>query len=123
MEVREICQSEKLRTMPFPVDFNWCLLLADDPPEYNKLYLIPALGFLGGYVVCTQGAYPDIHQAAYLAASLCCVGALTGLSSQSTSRVGKYLGFFIRVHFHRECIMVRSHQGEKRKRCLSGGIK
>ncbi len=60
----------------------------DDPPEYNKLYLIPALAFLGGYGACLTGSYPDIHQAAYLAASLCCVGALTGLSSQTTSRIG-----------------------------------
>ena len=64
-------------------------VLTDDPPEYNKLYLIPGLACLGGYLACTQGNYPDIHQAAYLAASLCCVGALTGLSSQSTSRIGK----------------------------------
>lgn len=32
--------------------------------------------------------FPEIHQMAYLASSLCCVGALAGLSSQSTSRVG-----------------------------------
>lgn len=64
----------------------------DDPPEFNYLYAIPALTFLGGYGACNLGDYPDIHQMAYLAASLCCVGALTGLSSQSTSRVGNALG-------------------------------
>merc|ERR1712012_855506 len=53
----------------------------DDPPEYNYLYGIPAAGFLGGYALAAQGNYPDIHQMTYLAASLCCVGALTGLSS------------------------------------------
>lgn len=64
-----------------------------DPPEYNQLYAIPALAFLGGYGYCAQaGTYPDIHQMAYLAASLCCVGALTGLSSQTTSRLGNTLG-------------------------------
>lgn len=64
-----------------------------DPPEYNKLYAIPALAFLSGYGYLAQsGAYPDVHQMAYLAASLCCVGALTGLSSQTTSRLGNALG-------------------------------
>ncbi|XP_059154952.1 NAD(P) transhydrogenase, mitochondrial-like [Physella acuta] len=64
-----------------------------DPPEYSYLYGIPAVTFLAGYGYCaTSGQYPDIHQMAYLAASLCCVGALTGLSSQSTSRLGNTLG-------------------------------
>ncbi|KAH9488250.1 hypothetical protein Btru_063908 [Bulinus truncatus] len=64
-----------------------------DPPEYTYLYGIPAAAFLSGYGYCAStGAYPDIHQMAYLAASLCCVGALTGLSSQKTSRVGNTLG-------------------------------
>lgn len=35
--------------------------------------------------------YPEIHQMTYLASSLCCVGALAGLSSQKTSRLGKLL--------------------------------
>ncbi|KAK7091447.1 NAD(P) transhydrogenase, mitochondrial-like [Littorina saxatilis] len=66
---------------------------SDDPPEYNMLYGIPAATFLAGYGYLAQsGNYPDIHQMAYLAASLCCVGALTGLSSQKTSRIGNVLG-------------------------------
>ena len=64
-----------------------------DPPEYTYLYGIPAISFLGGYgAIAAAGAHPDIHQMAYLAASLCCVGSLTGLSSQSTARVGNMLG-------------------------------
>ena len=63
-----------------------------DPPEYNYLYAIPAAAFLGGYLASHMGGYPDIQQMGYLAASLCCVGALSGLSSQSTSRVGNALG-------------------------------
>ncbi|ESO85991.1 hypothetical protein LOTGIDRAFT_220929 [Lottia gigantea] len=66
---------------------------ADDPPEYNKLYGIPAAVFLGGYgYAASTGAYPDIHQMIYLGAGLSCVGALTGLSSQKTARVGNVLG-------------------------------
>lgn len=64
-----------------------------DPPEYRYLYALPAGVFLGGYSYAAQaGLYPDIHQMTYLAASLCCVGALTGLSSQTTSRIGNMLG-------------------------------
>lgn len=53
-----------------------------DPPEYNLLYGIPAAAFLGGYGYAAVSGCPEIHQMAYLAASLCCVGALGGLSSQ-----------------------------------------
>lgn len=64
----------------------------EDPPEYNYLYGIPAVSFIAGYGLATTYDLPDVHQMAYLAASLCCVGALTGLSGQSTSRVGNTLG-------------------------------
>jgi len=69
------------------------VFFAADPPEYRYLYGLPAAVFLGGYTYGAQvGSYPDIHQMTYLAASLCCVGALTGLSSQKTSRIGNILG-------------------------------
>ncbi|XP_066157430.1 NAD(P) transhydrogenase, mitochondrial-like [Euwallacea fornicatus] len=63
-----------------------------DPPDYNALYGIPAAAFLGGYGYAAMSGLAEVHQAAYLAASLCCVGALAGLSSQSTSRLGNNLG-------------------------------
>ena len=66
-----------------------CVNFSDDPPEYKYLYGIPAVTFLGGYIAANMGGYPHIHQMAYLTAGLCCVGALTGLSSQSTSRLGE----------------------------------
>lgn len=66
----------------------------DDPREYNYLYAIPGAAFLGGYMVAHMHGFPDIQQMGYLAASLCCVGALTGLASQSTARVGNALGIF-----------------------------
>jgi NAD(P) transhydrogenase len=57
------------------------------------LYGIPAATFLGGYFLAnSMEGYPHIHQMAYLAASLCCVGALTGLSRQDTCRIGNNLG-------------------------------
>ncbi|KAJ3653849.1 hypothetical protein Zmor_013081 [Zophobas morio] len=64
----------------------------EDPPEYNGLYAIPAAGFLGGYAWAALQGLPEIHQAAYLASSLLCVGALAGLSSQKTSRLGNNIG-------------------------------
>lgn len=63
-----------------------------DPPEHNYLYGIPAAVFLGGYGLATLQQMPEIHQMAYLASSLCCIGALVGLSSQKTSRLGNTLG-------------------------------
>ena len=63
-----------------------------DPPEYNYLYAIPAIAFFGGYMGAHHYEFPDIQQIGYLASSLCCVGALSGLSSQATSRQGNALG-------------------------------
>ncbi|XP_021950166.1 NAD(P) transhydrogenase, mitochondrial [Folsomia candida] len=63
-----------------------------DPPEHMYLYGIPAATFVGGYIYAAAQGFPEIHQMAYLGSSLCCVGALAGLSSQKTSRLGNTLG-------------------------------
>lgn len=83
-----------------------------DPPEYNYLYLIPSAVFTGAYLMAMMNGLSHVNQMAYLGrqtdrlyrvfkvsslflfagASLCCVGALSGLSSQSTSRLGNALG-------------------------------
>ncbi|RCN38210.1 NAD(P)(+) transhydrogenase, alpha subunit [Ancylostoma caninum] len=63
-----------------------------DPPEYNYMYAVPAALFLGGYYYGLQTGAPSAHSLAYLGSSLCCVGALGGLSSQKTARVGNALG-------------------------------
>ncbi|CAM4799862.1 unnamed protein product [Rotaria magnacalcarata] len=63
-----------------------------DPPEYNYLYLIPGAGSVAFYGWASQQGYHDINHLAYLAASLCCVGALGGLSNQKTARLGNSLG-------------------------------
>ncbi|XP_077089051.1 NAD(P) transhydrogenase, mitochondrial [Siphateles boraxobius] len=62
-----------------------------DPPEYNYLYLLPAGFFVGGYGVALQSGY-NVEQMMYLGSGLCCVGALAGLSKQSTARLGNALG-------------------------------
>ena len=63
-----------------------------DPPEYNYLYGVPAGAFLASYGYAVTQGYPEVHKMAYLASSLCCVGALAGLSSQPTARLGNALG-------------------------------
>lgn len=63
--------------------------------RYMYLYLVPAGVFLGGYSVLNHlGVGSDLHQLAYLGSSLACVGALTGLSSQKTSRIGTVHRFY-----------------------------
>merc|ERR1712001_401974 len=64
----------------------------DDPPEYNYLFGIPAATFLASYAYAVSQGYPEVHTMGYLASSLCCVGALAGLSSQPTARLGNALG-------------------------------
>lgn len=73
-----------------------------DPPEYNALYGIPAAVFLGGYGLAAINNLPEIHQMAYLTSSLCCVGALAGLSSQKTSRLGNTLGIVSSINSRKE---------------------
>lgn len=63
-----------------------------DPPEFNYLYGIPAVATLGAYAYGVSNGYSDVNNLTYLAASLCCVGALGGLSSQPTARLGNALG-------------------------------
>lgn len=67
-----------------------------DPKEFNQLYALPALFFLGGYGWAAMSGLAEIHQAAYLASSLCCVAALAGLSSQTTSRLGNNIGMVVK---------------------------
>ncbi|XP_061657824.1 NAD(P) transhydrogenase, mitochondrial [Syngnathoides biaculeatus] len=62
-----------------------------DPPEHNYLYLLPAGVFVGGYAAALQSGY-NIEQMMYLGSGMCCVGALAGLSNQSTARLGNALG-------------------------------
>ncbi|KAK0390468.1 hypothetical protein QR680_019368 [Steinernema hermaphroditum] len=63
-----------------------------DPKEYNFLYGIPAVAFLGSYGASVFQGFPEIHSLACLGSSLCCVGALAGLSNQKTARLGNSLG-------------------------------
>ncbi|XP_013404094.2 NAD(P) transhydrogenase, mitochondrial [Lingula anatina] len=61
-----------------------------DPPEHTYLYAIPGGSLLGLYGLLHLTGTPahELHQLMYLAAGVSCVGALQGLSSQKTCRVG-----------------------------------
>jgi len=63
-----------------------------DPPEYSSLMGIPTAAFLASYGYAVSQGYSEVHQMAYLASSLACIGALGGLSSQPTARLGNALG-------------------------------
>jgi len=63
-----------------------------DPPEHGALMAIPAATFLGAYGYAMSQGYPEVHQMAYLASGLACIGALGGLSAQPTARLGNALG-------------------------------
>merc|ERR1719431_1423185 len=63
-----------------------------DPPEYTHLMGVPAAAFLASYGYAVAQGYPEVHQMGYLAAGLCCIGALGGLSAQPTARLGNSLG-------------------------------
>ena len=63
-----------------------------DPEEHRSLLAIPAAGFISAYYYSLMNGYSDLAQAGYIASSLCCIGAIGGLSSQSTSRFGNAIG-------------------------------
>lgn len=63
-----------------------------DPEEHNYLYSIPAALTLGGIGAAYYTGALSVYQMGYLAASLCCIGGISGLASQATARVGNALG-------------------------------
>lgn len=87
-----------------------------DPPEYHYLYAIPGALFVGGYAAANTAGYSDIYQMLYLGSSLCCIGALSGLSTQSTARTGNALGGFIFFYCVYYCIFQEYAQLKNRCR-------
>lgn len=63
-----------------------------DPNEHNYLYAIPAMSTTVGLLAAHLSGASGIYQMGYLASSLCCIGGITGLSSQKTARLGNALG-------------------------------
>lgn len=63
-----------------------------DPEEHNYLYTIPALASAAAILFGHMSGYTGVYQMGYLIASLCCIGGISGLASQKTSRIGNALG-------------------------------
>ena len=64
-----------------------------DPDEHTNLYAIPAATLIGGYGVgLGMGGGAELTGAAQIASGALCIGAIAGLSSQTTSRAGCALG-------------------------------
>lgn len=66
----------------------------DDLPEFNHYWAIPAASIPVAYLTAMNTGYdsPTLHSMAGLAASTMCIGAIGGLSSQSSARMGNWLG-------------------------------
>jgi NAD(P) transhydrogenase len=64
----------------------------EDPLDYEYLYVAP--GVVGGltYLGGVGAGFTDLHEWGYLASSISCIGALGGLASPETARVGNCLG-------------------------------
>eukprot|EP00162_Nutomonas_longa_P015401 comp22299_c0_seq1/m.53366 comp22299_c0_seq1/g.53366 ORF comp22299_c0_seq1/g.53366 comp22299_c0_seq1/m.53366 type:complete len:1046 (+) comp22299_c0_seq1:40-3177(+) len=62
-----------------------------DPQDFTYFYGIPAASMIGLFVA-GEAVGMDLHQMAYLGSAICCISAIGGLASQSTSRVGNMLG-------------------------------
>jgi NAD(P) transhydrogenase len=63
-----------------------------DPPDFVYLYGATGAGFGAAYLAAALAGYNEAHQMAFLASSTLCIGAIGGLASQSTARMGNMLG-------------------------------
>ncbi|CAM6006376.1 unnamed protein product [Sphagnum balticum] len=63
-----------------------------DPEEHNYLYAIPGALSLAAIFAAYYTGSLSVYQMGYLAASLSCIGGISGLASQATARIGNALG-------------------------------
>lgn len=63
-----------------------------DPVEYNYLYQGSGAAMLASMIAASSMGVPNVHLMGYLASSICCIGAICGLSSMPTARIGNTLG-------------------------------
>lgn len=52
-----------------------------DTEEYNYLYSLPGLIFIGSFLAAHNYGFSGIYLMGYLASSLCCIGGIAGLAS------------------------------------------
>lgn len=65
---------------------------AGDPSDFAWMFTVPAVGFVGLATAGKLSGCADMTQMAYLGGALGCIGALAGLSTQKTARVGNAYG-------------------------------
>ena len=63
-----------------------------DPAEHTNLWAIPGGMAISALLISHMVGVPNIYEMGYLAASLCCIGGISGLAKQSTARIGNSLG-------------------------------
>jgi len=63
-----------------------------DPEEHNYMYAIPGVLAAGALINAYWMNSALVYEMGYLAASLSCIGAISGLASQPTARIGNALG-------------------------------
>jgi len=59
-----------------------------DPPEHYNLYAAPVGAMVCGYGLTKGMGYEQMDKVTALAGSVCCIGGIGGLASQSTARLG-----------------------------------
>jgi len=66
----------------------------DDPPSYSKLLMVPVIIAAAYYLPNAAAgiATGALHETIALASALCCIGAISMLSSQASARTGNALG-------------------------------
>jgi NAD(P) transhydrogenase len=65
-----------------------------DPKEYNYLYQASGIAMLASLIAAQSIGVPNVHLMGYLASSICCIGAICGLSAMPTARIGKLISPF-----------------------------
>lgn len=63
-----------------------------DPPAYNYLYVAPGVAFPVLFLGANTMGYTGVSEMGYLSSALCCIAALSALSSQQSARAGNAIG-------------------------------
>ena len=59
-----------------------------DPKEYNYMYQGSGLAMIASLLAAHSMGVPNVYLMGYLASSICCIGAICGLSAMPTARIG-----------------------------------
>lgn len=68
-----------------------CMQLYVRIPRLNACF-VSAASTIGTFLLAQSLGYPHMEHMAYIAASLCCIGGISGLASQKSAPFGNALG-------------------------------